>query len=92
MKTTIDIPEPLLKKAKIRAIERGQSLKQVVLTALEQNLETPEKVAEAPVSYWANRKVTPEFKRLMDAGGLKPLPGSRSIDDIIADTKEDVVL
>lgn len=92
MKTTIDIPEPLLKKAKIRAIELGQSLKQVVLTALEHDLETPEKVAEAPVSYWANRKVTPEFKRLMDAGGLKPRPGSRSIDDIIADTKEDVVL
>ena len=39
MKTTIDIPEPLLKMAKIRAIELGQSLKQVVLTALENELE-----------------------------------------------------
>lgn len=92
MKTTIDIPEPLLKRAKIRAIEQGQSLKQLVLTALEHELETPDKVAEAPKSYWANRKMTPEFKRLMESGGLKPLPGSRSIDDIISDIKEDVAL
>jgi len=32
MKATIDIPEPMLKWAKILAIERGQSLKQLVLT------------------------------------------------------------
>ena len=75
-----------------RAIELGQSLKQVVLTALEHELEKPEKVAEAPISYWANRKMNPEFARLMESGSLKPLPGSRSIEDIIADIKEDVVL
>lgn len=92
MKITIDIPEPLLKKAKFRALERGQSLKQLVLTALEHELETPEKAVEARASYWVNRKMTPEFKRLMESGGLKPLPGSRSIDDIISDIKEDFVL
>jgi len=89
MKTTIDIPEALLKKAKIRAIERGQSLKQVVLTALEHDLEAPEKMAESPVSYWANRKMNPEFKRLMEAGRMKLTPGERSIDDIVADIKRD---
>lgn len=89
MKTTIDIPEALLKKAKIRAIERGQSLKQVVLIALEHDLEAPEKVAESPVSYWGNRKMNPEFKRLMEAGLMKLTPGERSIDDIVADIKRD---
>ena len=41
MKTTIDIPEALYKKVKIRAIERGQTLKQIVLTSLEKNLTDP---------------------------------------------------
>ncbi len=89
MKTTIDIPEPLLKMAKIRAVELGQSLKQVVLTALENELEATGKVAEAPESYWANRKMNPEFKRLMESGKMMLTPGNRTIDDIVADIKGD---
>ena len=41
MKTTIDIPEPLYKQVKIRAVERGQTLKQVVLDALHRELKIP---------------------------------------------------
>ena len=92
MKTTIDIPDALYKKAKIRAIERGQTLKQIVLTSLETELEPPgdsAKVGEEPKSYWANRKLNPEFKRLSDAGLLKLSPGERTIDDIISDIKAD---
>lgn len=40
MKTTIDIPEALYKKAKIRAVETGQTLKQIVLTSLEKELNS----------------------------------------------------
>ena len=38
MKKTIDIPESLYKRAKIRAIERGKTLKQIVLASLEREL------------------------------------------------------
>jgi len=89
VKTTIDIPEPLLKKAKIRAIERGQSLKQLVLTALEHELGATEKVAEAPVSYWANRKLLPEFARLQAEGAFKPKPGTPTIEEILDEVKAD---
>jgi predicted nucleic acid-binding protein len=41
MKTTIDIPDALYKKAKIRAIERGQTLKDIVLTSLIKELKPP---------------------------------------------------
>ena len=92
MKTTIDIPEPLLKKAKIRAIELGLSLKQVVLTALEHDLEAPAKVTEAPVSYWANRKLLPEFARLQAEGAFKPKPGTPTIDEILDEVKADASL
>ncbi len=38
MKTTIEIPDPLFRKAKARAAERGQSLKQLVAEALQDRL------------------------------------------------------
>ena len=68
MKTTIDIPEPLYKRAKIRAIERGQSLKQIVLTSLERELAAPVSTEAPPVLYWANRKLLPEFKKKWKPG------------------------
>lgn len=89
MKTTIDIPEPLYKKAKIRAIERGQTLKQIVLTSLQRELEGPSTVGEPKAPYFANRKLLPEFARLEAEGAFKPKPGSRSIDEIIDDIKAD---
>jgi hypothetical protein len=38
MKTTLEIPDPLFRKAKSKAAERGQSLKQLVTEALQEKL------------------------------------------------------
>jgi hypothetical protein len=38
VKTTIDIPEPLYRRAKVRAVQQGTTLKQLVLDSLEQSL------------------------------------------------------
>jgi predicted DNA binding CopG/RHH family protein len=38
IKTTLRIPESLLKRAKIRGIQDGQPLQEVIVTALEQYL------------------------------------------------------
>lgn len=89
MKTIIDIPERLYKKAKIRVVELGQTLKQVVLTSLEKELKTLTALQEKPVSCWAKGKLLPEFARLQALGAFKPKPGDRSIDDIIYDIKAD---
>ncbi len=89
MKTTIDIPEPLYKKAKIRAIEQGQTLKQIVLTSLEKELDGESTVGESKTPYFGNRKLLPEFKRLQEEGAFTPKPGSRSIDEIIGEIKAD---
>ena len=91
MKTTIDIPEALYKKVKIRAIERGQTLKQIVLTSLEKNLTDPA-TATATVPYFARRKLTPEFAAAEESGLNKLTPGTGSIEEIIADIKGDVLL
>ena len=38
MKTTLEIPDPLFRKAKSKAAERGQTLKQLVTEALQDKL------------------------------------------------------
>ena len=38
MKTTIEIPDPLFRKAKSKAAERGQTLKQFMTEALHEKL------------------------------------------------------
>jgi hypothetical protein len=41
MKTTIEIPDPLFRKAKSKAAERGQTLKELVTEALQEKLAVP---------------------------------------------------
>jgi hypothetical protein len=89
MKTTIDIPEALYKKAKIRAIERGQTLKQIVLTSLEKELEPATDPAPISTSPWAKRKLLPEFARLQAAGAFRPRPGDRDITELISEDRDD---
>ena len=84
-------PGSAFQKVKIRAIERGQPLKQIVLTSLEKNLTDPA-TATATVPYFARRKLTPEFAAAEESGLNKLTPGSGSIKDIIADIKDDVLL
>ncbi|MEO6062918.1 MAG: antitoxin [Thermoflexales bacterium] len=43
MKTTIEIPDTLYRKAKIRAVERGESLKDLFLSALQRELAEEDK-------------------------------------------------
>jgi len=39
MRTTLDLPDDILRRAKIAAVERGSSLRQLVVDALTQELE-----------------------------------------------------
>jgi hypothetical protein len=87
MKTTIDIPEPLYRKAKIRAVEQGTSLKAVVLKALEHEL-SPQQPSAPEVPYFARRKLNPEFKKLMEGGALRPRPGDRDVTDLISEDRD----
>ena len=46
MKTTIDIPEPLYRKVKMRAVQRGVTLRDLVLGAVQDSLRV--QVTRAP--------------------------------------------
>jgi len=88
MKTTIEIPEILYKKAKFLAIERGQTLKQIVLTSLERELNSPPATLRAAKPSWANRTLLPGFAAAQDAGVFDPKPGERDITDLISDDRD----
>ena len=46
MKTTVDIPDALYRQAKIRAAEKGTTLRALLLTSLAASLERPTPPAE----------------------------------------------
>jgi hypothetical protein len=89
MKTTIEIPEPLYKKAKIRAVETGQTLRQLVLASLERELDDSGPGEKPATSYWARRKLLPEYARLRESGAYQASPGVPSIDEILEEVKAD---
>ena len=89
MKTTIEIPEGLYKKAKIRAIERGQTLKQIVLTSLQRELSLADEVPAIHPSPWATRKLLPAFAHLQANGAFRSKLGDRDISQIISEDRED---
>lgn len=69
MKTTIDIPDPLYKKAKFRAIEQGVTLKQIMLSSLEHTLGQPANSAVAQ-SFAQRRRLRAKFQQLRETGEL----------------------
>jgi hypothetical protein len=84
MKTTIDILEPLYRKAKIRAVEQGTSLKALVLKALEHELLL-QRPPMPEVLYFTRRNLNPEFKKLMDSDALR---GGRDSTEIISEDRD----
>ena len=46
-------------------------------------------VAEAPGTYWAQRKLLPGFQKLVQSGALRAKPGQKSIDVILGEIKDD---
>lgn len=64
MKITINIPEDLYKRAMIRSVVNGQTLKQVELTSLAMELETPDG-SSSGISRWVDRKLLPEYATAM---------------------------
>ena len=70
MRTTLDLPDDLLKRAKIAAVERGTSLRDVVAAALEHEFSRPSvpaktrKRAKFPIF----GSVAPGSLRLTNAG------------------------
>lgn len=67
MKTTLDIPDPIFRRAKARAARNGQSLKDFVAEAIAQKLDGPKGDREPSwkASFGALRDLQGETARIM---------------------------
>jgi hypothetical protein len=88
MKTTLDIPDPLYKAAKIRAVELGTSLKSLLIRGLEREISATAEalIKDSPPSYWANRRLRPSFKAAWESGALA---GGTDSTQILSEGREE---
>ena len=74
MRTTLDLPDDVLRRAKITAVERGSTLRQIVIDALQRELgiaaSRGKRLTSAPVRLAPDaplRSSTPEEIKRLDA-------------------------
>lgn len=92
MKTTIDIPDVLYKKAKIRAVERGQTLKEIVLTSLTKELESEPAEPAAGKSFHERRTLLPAYEAALKAGAFSGGTDSTQLLSEDRNSREDALL
>ena len=85
MRTTLDLPDDILRRAKIEAVERGATLRQLVIDALQRemaNTERPRKrLMKPPVKLAADaplRGMSPEQIKRLDAETLQRADESKA--------------
>lgn len=85
MRTTLDLPDDILQRAKIEAIERRSTLRQLVIDALQREMagtERPRKrLARAPVKLADDaplRHLSPEAVKQIDAESLRQADESKA--------------
>jgi hypothetical protein len=82
MKTTIDIPDELYKRARISAIEQGIRLRELMIQALSREILHQGSTQEAKKPYWSAAELLPEYKAMAESGRLdSALDSTESISD-----------
>ena len=78
MRTTLELPDDILRRAKIEAVQRGSTLRQLVIDALQREMagtERPRKrLTKPPIKLAADaplRRLSPEAVKRVDAEDLQ---------------------
>jgi len=78
MRTTLDLPDDILRRAKIEAVERGSTLRQLVIDALQREVASTarprKRLARPPIKLAADaplRRLTPQAVKRLDADELQ---------------------
>jgi len=89
MKKTIDFPDPLYERAHLRAVERGITLKDMMIRALSDSLGIPAAAGKTPApTVRDRRKLLPEYEAARRSGALRPSAGERDVTDLISDGRD----
>ena len=74
MKTTLDLPDPLMRRVKIRAASEGRKLKELIADLLEKGMDTPstESLPEGELPYRIDPKTGMAVSRTLNIPGFVP--------------------
>jgi hypothetical protein len=85
MRTTLDLPDDILRRAKIEAVERGSTLRQLVVDALQREMagtERPRKrLTRPPIKLAADaplRRLSPGAVKRLDTEDLQRAETSKA--------------
>lgn len=86
MRTTLDLPDDVLRRAKIAAIERGSSLRQLVTDALRHEIEgaapsVRRRMTRPPITLAADaplRQLSPDAVKRLDAESVAETDAARA--------------
>lgn len=85
MRTTLDLPDDILRRAKIEAVERGVTLRQLVIDALQREVASTgrprKRLAKPPVKLADDaplRRMSPEATKRLDAEALQRADESKA--------------
>lgn len=77
MRTTIDLPDQLLRRAKAAAALRGQKLKDLIASCVERGLEAP----DAPMEVFGHHRPLPAF--VPRTGGPIPSLSGAQVEELL---------
>ncbi len=81
-----------IRKAELGPIlvtDRGRPIAEIWRVEVDLEPEAGVGLVEVPGSYWSNRKILPEFQKLLVRGELSKKRGDKSVDQILDDVKDD---
>lgn len=81
MRTTLDLPDPLMRRVKIRAASEGRKLKEIFADLLEKGLDTPpaETLPEGELPYRIDPKTGMAVSRTLGTPGAKKVSLAESL-------------
>lgn len=81
MKTTLDLPDPLMRQVKIRAASEGRKLKEVIADLLEKGMDSPssEVLPKDELPYVINPKTGMAVSRSLGKRGTKKVGLAESL-------------
>lgn len=82
MKTTLELPDPLMRKVKIRAASEGLKLKDLIADLLQKGLTVtaPTNLAEGEPSWYYNPKTGFPVSRTLNIPGFVPPTLAESLE------------
>jgi plasmid stability protein len=81
MRTTLDLPDPLMRRVKIRAASEGRKLKEIISELLEKGLNAPpsQTLPEGELSYRIDPKTGMAISRTLGTPGAKKVSLAESL-------------